>query len=96
MKKRILLKPDEKVGLKLARGEPELLLGLILMDDRLAERIRHGPAERSELEMTFDELNGLASYVAAETSYTKDDRCRKKLIRISGRIDRLMARYMVM
>ena len=96
MKKRILLKPDQKVELKLARGERDLLLGLILMDDRLAERIRHDPAERSELELTFDELNGLASYVAAETSYTRDEGCRKKLIRISGRIDRLMTRYMVM
>jgi len=96
MKKTILLKPDEKVELKLARGERDLLLGLILMDDRLAERIRHDSAERSELELNFDELNGLASYVAAETSCTRDEGRRKKLIRISGRIDRLMSRYMVM
>ena len=82
--------PNERVGLKLSAAQRDLILGLILMDDELAERIRKPPTGQGDVPLTLDELSRLVTYVEADASHTPDERRRKQLHRLCRRIDRLM------
>ena len=96
MTRKIRIEPDQKVDLELTPAERELLLGLILMDDEIGKRMRQAPPGDSQMGFTYDELSSLVIYVEAEAHSTKDDSYRKKLIRISRRIDHLIDKYTLM
>lgn len=82
--------PNERVSLKLSAAQRDLILGLILMDDELAERIRKPPTGQGDVPLALDELSRLVTYVEADANHTPDERRRKQLNRLCRRIDRLM------
>jgi len=68
-----------------------MLMGLVLMDKELARRLNPRPAPKQQMLLTLDQLDRLAIYLGAEANHITDTARRKKLNRLAGKIDRLLA-----
>jgi len=87
-KKRVHIKPDEKVPLELNERERELILEHTFADKELTNRLRIVPrkGERPVFRFTLDDLDELGGFVAAEANHTKDKKVRKELDHLFDRI----------
>jgi hypothetical protein len=94
-KKRIRIKPDEKVPLELNERERQLILEHTFADDELTNRLRIVPrkGERPVFRFTLDDLDELGGFVAAEGNHTKDKKLRKELDRLFDRIQTTLDSY---
>ena len=90
MAKRIRIPAGQPVGLKLTQTERELLLdALILIDEKIEDKLRAVAPGESKVMLTLDELDLLAGSVAAEANHTKDKKLEQRLERIHDRICQL-------
>lgn len=94
-KKRIRIKPDEKVPLELNGRERELILEHTFADDELTNRLRVVPkkGQRPIFRFTLDDLDELGGCVAAEANHTKDKKLRKELDHLFDRIQTTLDSY---
>ncbi len=94
-KKRIRIKPDEKVPLELNERERQLILEHTFANDELTNRLRIVPrkGERPVFRFTLDDLDELGGFVAAEGNHTKDKKLRKELERLFDRIQTTLDSY---
>ena len=94
-KKRVRIKPDENVPLKLNERERELILEHTLADDELTNRLRVVPkkGQRPIFRFTLDDLDELGEFVAAKANHTKDKKLRKELDHLFDRIQTTLDSY---
>jgi Plasmid pRiA4b ORF-3-like protein len=94
-KKRIRVKPDEKVPLELNERERKLILEHTFADDELTNRLRVVPqkGQRPIFRFTLDDLDELGGFVAAEANHTKDKKLGKELDRLFDRIQTTLDSY---
>ena len=74
-----LIKPGEKVGLKLTQTQQSLILDAQLPLSKEVEEALRSTQPGEPLMLTLDDLEDLAGCVAAETNHTKDKTLKKKL-----------------
>jgi hypothetical protein len=91
MAKKKLLKPGERVALKLPVEQADLIVEQTLIDDDLLAIIHHAKVRDGIVcaWFTLDELDDLAGYVAAEANNTKDKKLQQRFDAISEAIDKL-------
>lgn len=94
-KKRIRIRPDEKVPLELNERERELILEHTFADDELTNRLGIVPRKDTPpiFRFTLDDLDELGSFVAAEANHTKDKKLREELDRLFDRIQTTLDSY---
>ncbi len=83
------LPPGERVVLKLNSRERELILEHTSRAGELTDRLHfaRGPADESTAYgFTLDDLDELASYVAAEANHTKNTKLQRALDRLYAKI----------
>lgn len=90
-----LLKPGDRVVLKLSLEQADLIVGKTMIDDDLLAIIHHAKVRDAVVcsRFTLDELDELAGYVAAEANNTKDKKLQKAFDAISDAIDQLSIAY---
>jgi hypothetical protein len=91
MAKKKQIKPGERVVLKLAEEQADLVVEKTLIDDDLLAIIHHAKLRDGfvSARFTLDELEDLAGFVAAEANHTKDEKLQKQFDAISEAIDQL-------
>lgn len=91
MPKKRLLKPGEKVVLKVTLEQADLVVEQTLIDDYLLAIIHRAKARDGivSVRCTLDDLEQLAGYVAAKANHTKDKKLQKQFDAISETIDQL-------
>src|SRR3954471_2192696 len=88
-----IIKPGEKIGLKLTQAQRSLLLdALLLIPKEVEQAIRSTPASEP-LMFTLDDLEDLAGHVAASANHAEDRALKDKLDRISRRIEKLLGSF---
>ena len=93
MTRKKLIKPGEKVGLKLTQAQRSILLDALLLIPQEVERaIRSTPAQEP-LMLTLGDLDDLAGHVAAGAVHAEDKALRDKLDRISRKIERVLGSF---
>ena len=94
-KKRVHIKPNEKVPLELNERERELILEHTFADEELTNRFRVVPrkGERPVFRFTLDDLDELGGFVAAEANHTRDKKLRKELEHLFDRIQTTLDSY---
>ena len=95
MAKKRLLKPGERVVLKLSLEQADLIVEKTMIDDDLLAIIHHAKVRDAVVcsRVTLDELYELSGYVAAEANNTKDKKLQKAFDAISDAIDQLSLAY---
>ena len=81
-----LVKPNEKIGLKLTAAERELVLESVMcLDGDYEEVLRKTPTGKPVM-MTLDEFEDFGGYIAFEANHTDDKKLQKKLDAIFQKI----------
>jgi hypothetical protein len=93
MARKKLIKPGEKLGLKLTQAEHKLLLDALLLVPREVERAIRSTPVQEPLMLTLDDLDDLAGHVAASANHAGDKALRDKLDRISRKIEKLLGSF---
>jgi hypothetical protein len=93
MTRKKVIKPGEKVGLKLTQAQRSLLLDALHMISKEIERAIQTTPVDEPLMLTLGDLDDLAGHVAAGASHAEDKALGGKLDRISRKIEKLIESY---
>ncbi len=85
-----LVKPNEKIGLKLTTAERELVLESVMcLDGDYEEVLRKTPTGKPVM-MTLDEFEDFGGYIAFEANHTADKKLQRKLDAVCQKIERIL------
>ena len=90
MTKTIRARRNQLVDLKLTARERESVLGFLIMDDYLAERLRQARPQDSVVRFTLDDLLSLWGWFNAPGNQSRNEDLQAELDRIQRRIERLL------
>ena len=89
MTKTIRARRNQLVDLKLTARERESVLGFLIMDDYLAERLRQARPQDSVVRFTLDDLLSLWGWFNAPGNQSRNEDLQAELDRIQRRIEHL-------
>ena len=81
---------DQSITLKLSFGERQAILGFLIMDQHLEDRLRQIPPVQDEIRFTVLEGAALYGWLNAPGNQSKDKDVQDKLDRVCDRIWRLL------
>jgi len=82
------IKPEQRVDFRLTLQERDLIIERTFIDAEMEERLRAAPRLGSRLivQLTLDDVDGLAGHVAAEANYCAAPRVRRALEAVYDRL----------
>jgi hypothetical protein len=83
-------KSGQTIALKLSPAERQAILGFLIMDDDLANRLKRIPQGQEEVRFTVDDGAALYGWLNAPGNQSKDEGVQGKLDRVCERIRRLL------
>ena len=86
----VVRKPTERITIKLTPKERKLLLGLLIMDRCLEDRLKQVPPEEEQVGFDLDDLVALFGWLNAPGNQSQDEEVQDKLDHICDRIERLL------
>src|SRR5689334_11616688 len=88
-----LIRPDEKLPVKLTAAERKLVLeGLTCPDEQIEQVVRETPAGEP-VRLTLDDLDDLGGFIAAEANHCPDKSKAKRLDTIFDKIQNLLDEF---
>lgn len=93
MPTRKLIRPDDKLPLKLTAAERKLILEELLCLDEEIEQVVRDTASRQPVRLTLDDLDDLGGHVAAAANHSPNKSKGRKLDAIFGKIQDLLDRF---
>lgn len=83
---------DGAVRLRMSEAERATLLNLLMIDPELESVLSRAPVSHSmlEVELTFNDLQNLAGYVAFDALHTTDRELEKRLNRLFDQVEAAM------
>ena len=80
----------QSITLKLASAERQAILGFLIMDEDLEERLMRIPSTQGEVRLTVEDGLALYGWLNAPGNQTKDEAVQHKLDRVCDRIRGLL------
>ena len=78
---------SKKIALRLTQQDRELVLGFLIMDQYLEDRLKRTPSGQEEVFFTLEELRDFFGWFNAPGNQSKDDGVQRRLELICGRIE---------
>ncbi len=88
MPKTVRKQAGKKVALILTQQDRELVLGLLIMDQYLEDRLKRTPSEQKEVFFTLEELRDFFGWFNTPGNQSKDEEVQRRLDLICERIAR--------
>ena len=79
---------SKKVALRLTQQDRELVLGLLIMDQYLEDRLKQTPSDRKEVFFTLEELRDFFGWFNAPGNQSREEKIQRRLDLICKRIGR--------
>jgi len=78
---------SKRFTLRLTQQERELVLGFLIMDEYLEDRLKHTPSSQKEVVFTLDELRDFFGWFNAPGNQSNDEKVQRRLDLICERIE---------
>lgn len=77
----------KKAALRLTQQDRELVLGFLIMDQYLEDRLKRTPSDQKEVFFTLEELRDFFGWFNAPGNQSKDEEVQRRLDLICERIE---------
>lgn len=89
------VEPDEKIGLRLTKGQRQMILEMPELGQSIAACVRDTPARKQKVELTLGQINELENTVARAIQQTADRKAKRKLQLLDGELINMQIKYTV-